>query len=147
MKAVAYSVEPFEKAYLAKANQKKHDITLIANALSLDTANYAEGKEAIIVSKNDNVSAKTIEKLAEIGIKYITTRSTDTTHIDTESAKKYGLKLSNVPDYSTLEKHLQDNANQTIKNLDLWQLNKCVAKACISTDKCDVNPVVKRVKS
>lgn len=100
MKAIAYSIKPFEKEFLAKANQKKHDITLISNALGPDTAVYAEGKEAVIVFTNDDVSAFVIEKLAVLGIKYIVTRSVGTDHIDKEAAAKHGIKLANVPSYS-----------------------------------------------
>jgi D-lactate dehydrogenase len=100
MKVVAYSVKPFEKEYLAKANQKKHDITLISNALSLETSIYAEGKEAVIVFTSDDVSAPVIKRLADMGIKYITTRSAGTDHIDTHEASKFNIKLSNVPSYS-----------------------------------------------
>jgi len=100
MKVVAYSIKPFEKEYLAIANQKRHDITLISNALSLDTASYAAGKEAVIVVTNDDVSAKVIDKLAVLGIKYIITRSTGTDQIDKDAAARHGIKWSNVPYYS-----------------------------------------------
>lgn len=100
MKAVAYSIKPFEKEFLAKANQKKHDITLISNPLTIDTAIYANGKDAIIVFTNDDVSAAVIDKLAELGVKYIVTRSFGTDHIDKEAAAKAGIKLSYVPSYS-----------------------------------------------
>src|ERR1700750_3145979 len=100
MKVVAYSIKPFEKEYLAKANQKKHDITLISNSLSLETAAYAEGKDAIIVFTNDDVSARVLEKLARYGVRYIFTRSAGTNHIDKEAAAKFNIKLSNVPAYS-----------------------------------------------
>src|ERR1700744_6532862 len=100
MKAVAYSIRPFEKEFLAKANQKKHDITLISNSLTFDTAAYAAGKDAVIVFTNDDVSALVIDKLAALGVKYIATRSVGTDHIDKEAAAKHGIKLSNVPSYS-----------------------------------------------
>jgi D-lactate dehydrogenase len=100
MKAVAYSIKPFEKEFLAKANQKKHDITLISNALGPNTVVYAEGKEAVIVFTNDDVSAFVIEKLAALGVKYIVTRSVGTDHIDKKAAAKYHIKLANVPSYS-----------------------------------------------
>ena len=100
MKAVAYSIRPFEKEFLAIANQKKHDITLIANPLNNKTTSYAEGKDAVIVFTNDEVSAEVIDQLAALGIKYIITRSTGTDHIDKAAAEKYGIKVSNVPSYS-----------------------------------------------
>jgi lactate dehydrogenase-like 2-hydroxyacid dehydrogenase len=132
MKVVAYSVKPFEKEFLAKANQKKHDITLIFNSLSLETAVYAAGKQAIIVFTSDDLSANVLDKLAELGIKYITTRSTGFSHIDKIAAARHGIKLANVPEYT----QLQDVANQTIKNIDLWELDKCVGRACICANGC-----------
>ncbi|HEY0244385.1 MAG TPA: lactate dehydrogenase [Mucilaginibacter sp.] len=147
MKAVAYNIEPFEKEFLAKANQKKHDITLIANPLSLDTVIYAEGKDAVIVFTNDDVSAAVIEKLAGLGIKYIVTRSADTDHIDKNAAATYGIKISNVPSYpqqaDITQQALQEVANQTIKNLDLWQQNKCVGKACVCEKNCRMQSINK----
>jgi D-lactate dehydrogenase len=100
MKAVAYSVKPFEREFLAMANQKKHDITLISNALGIDTVNFAKGKDAVIVTPNDDVSNAVITKLAGLGIKYIATRSTGTDHIDKIIAKSCGIKLSHVPFYN-----------------------------------------------
>ncbi|PSR57008.1 2-hydroxyacid dehydrogenase [Adhaeribacter arboris] len=100
MKVVAYSIKPFEKEVLVKANKKKHDITLISNALSLETADYAEGKDAVVVFTNDDVSALVINRLADLGIKYIATRSVGTDHIDIEAAYKTGISLANVPTYS-----------------------------------------------
>ncbi|MFA6087690.1 2-hydroxyacid dehydrogenase [Mucilaginibacter sp.] len=100
MKAVVYSVKPFEKKFLAKANQKKHDITLISNPLSLETSIYAEGKDAVIVFTNDDVSAEVIKRLAYLGIRFIATRSAGTDHIDREAAGQYEIKVANVPHYS-----------------------------------------------
>ncbi|WP_183578069.1 lactate dehydrogenase [Mucilaginibacter sp. X5P1] len=129
MKVVAYSVKPAERESLAKANQKKHDITLIFNSLSLETAIFAAGKQAVMVLSSDDVSAEVINKLAELGIKYITTRSAVTSHIDKLAAASNGIKLANVPDQLNI-------AEQTIRNLDSWEMNKCVGKACACAKDC-----------
>ncbi|MBS1533305.1 MAG: 2-hydroxyacid dehydrogenase [Bacteroidetes bacterium] len=100
MKVVAYSIKPFEKESLIRANQKKHDITLISNALSKETAVFAEGKDAVVIFSNDDASAEVIDKLAGFGVKYIATRTTGTDHIDKEAADRHGIKLANVPSYS-----------------------------------------------
>jgi D-lactate dehydrogenase len=100
MKVVAYSIKPFEKEFLSKSNQKKHEITLISNPLGAETTFYAEGKDAVVVFTNDDVSAGVIEQLAKLGIKYIATRSAGTDHIDREAAGRYGIKVANVPYYS-----------------------------------------------
>ena len=100
MRVVAYSIKTFEKELLAKANQKKHDITLISNALSLETALYAEGKDAVLVFTNDDVSAPVVDLLAKLGIRYIATRSVGTDHIDMVQAEKRGIQVANIPAYS-----------------------------------------------
>ncbi|MGY4538373.1 lactate dehydrogenase-like 2-hydroxyacid dehydrogenase [Mucilaginibacter sp. UYNi724] len=96
MKAVAYSVLAFEKEYFAKANKKKHDITLIANRLGMDTVHYAEGKEAVIVPEDFIVPDEITRKLCGMGLKYIITRPSSD-------------NLAN----------LEDIAEQMIKGLDM----------------------------
>jgi len=100
MKAVAYSIRAFEREFLAIANHKKHDITLISNRLSMETVPYAEGKQAVIVFTNDDVSQQVIGQLAKMGVKYIATRSTGTDHIDKDAAALHGMRIANVPSYS-----------------------------------------------
>ena len=136
MKAVVYNVKPFENEFLAKANKKKHDITLISNSLNADTVMYAAGKNAVIITEGDNITAAVIEKLAGLGIKYLVTRSVETNHIDKDAAFSFGIKLANLPFYSPLPHYIQANAEQVIKNLDLWELNKCVGKACVCAKNC-----------
>jgi hypothetical protein len=141
MKAIAYSIKPFEKEFLAIANRKKHEITLISNPLGLETATFAAGKDAVIVFTNDDVSAPVIAILAGLGIRYIVTRSLDATHIDKTAATQFGIKLSNIPSYPAENADpdddvLQQTADQIIRNLDLWQLNKCVGKACVCAGGC-----------
>jgi lactate dehydrogenase-like 2-hydroxyacid dehydrogenase len=147
MKVVAYNIKPFEKEFLAKANQKKHDITLIANPLGPDTIEYAEGKDAVIVFTNDDVSEWVIKRFAHIGIKYILTRSVDTSHIDKEAAAAYGIKIANIPSYPLQQDIppdiVQEVANLVIKNLDLWQANKCVGNACQCAETCKIGALKK----
>ena len=100
MRAVAYSVRSFEEISLRKANKDKHAITYIPDALGPETVKDAEGMDAVIVFTNDDVSAPVIEKLAGMGVKYITTRSVGTDHFDKRAAEKYQIQLSNVPAYS-----------------------------------------------
>jgi len=100
MKVAAFSIKPFEKSYLAKANIKNHDISLIPDQLNIETAKYAKGSEAVIIFTNDNASENVIEILAGYGIKYIATRSVGTDHINKNAAKKKGIQIANVPNYS-----------------------------------------------
>ncbi|MGB4399769.1 MAG: NAD(P)-dependent oxidoreductase [Daejeonella sp.] len=100
MKAVAYSIKACEKEPLIRANNKKHDITLISNRLTLDTVSYAQGKEAVLVFSSDDVSSPVINKLKELGVKYICSRSTGLDHIDLHEAHRAGIQVANIPSYS-----------------------------------------------
>jgi D-lactate dehydrogenase len=124
MKVVAYSIKSVEKEFLAKANQKKHDITLIANPLSLDTALYAYGKDVVIVYINDDLSYSVIGKLEQLGIKYIIARSAETGHLDKAAVARLHIKIANVANGTD-----QEIANETIHHLDVWQQNKSLGGA------------------
>jgi lactate dehydrogenase-like 2-hydroxyacid dehydrogenase len=141
MRAVAYNIKSFEKEPLAIANHKKHDITLISNALTEETASYAAGKEAVIVFTDDLVSEEVINILADLGVKYIACRSTYTGHIDQEAAAKRGLKIANVPAQaieSRSDKEISLTlAVETIRNLDKWQDKKCLGASCVCSRSCD----------
>jgi len=100
MKAVAYSIKSCEKEPLIRSNNKKHDITLISNRLTLDTVSYANGKEAVLVFSSDDLSAPVLKSLKELGVKYICTRSSGVDHIDLEEAKRLGIQVANTSSYS-----------------------------------------------
>jgi lactate dehydrogenase-like 2-hydroxyacid dehydrogenase len=141
MRVVAYSIKSFEKEPLAIANHKKHDITLISNSLSPETVSYAAGKEAVIVFTDDDISEAVINKLADLGVKYIATRSTTTLHIDQEAASKRNIRIANVPAISLMAFSTNEMpmalAKETILNLDKWQENRCLGNACICSRSCD----------
>ncbi|CAM4286571.1 D-isomer specific 2-hydroxyacid dehydrogenase, catalytic domain [Pedobacter westerhofensis] len=141
MRVVAYSIKSFEKEPLAIANHKKHEITLISNSLSSGTASYAEGKEAVIVFTDDEVSAEVINKLADLGVKYIATRSSVTLHIDQDAAASRNIKIANVPASALMaitdEELPHALARETILNLDKWQENRCLGSSCICSRSCD----------
>jgi len=133
MKAVAYGIKPFEKEFLAKANHKKHDITLISNALSIETVVYARSKRAVIVSACNEVSEKIIQILAAYGVKHIIKQSASTNPVTKATAQKYGIELVNISGYRAeqttsatsqafvTDKQLQMVADKIISNLDEWR--------------------------
>lgn len=141
MRVVAYSIKSAEKEPLAIANHKKHDITLISNSLSADTVSYAAGKEAVVVFTDDLVSAAVIERLADLGVKYIATRSTSTQHIDQAAAADHNIKIANVPAVAIMASTAAEMplalAKETILNLDKWQDNRCLGGACVCSRACD----------
>ena len=141
MKAIAYNIGAKEKEWLILANYKKHDITIIANSLTLDTLAFASGKEALIIFNKDILNASLIFGLKALGIKYLATSSFEYTHIDLLAAKETGLKIANIPfkDGGDLE-----NMHQVIKNLDHWAAGRCVGNACCCQNDCAIKSIVQK---
>ena len=92
MKAVAYSVKLQEKAALAIANEKKHDLTLISNELNAATIAYAQGKDVAIVSTYDIVDHEMLKSLKRLGVSKLITRSNTLTHIDLKAISAAAFK-------------------------------------------------------
>ncbi len=154
MRVVAYNIKSFEKEPLAVANRKKHEITLISNPLNVDTALFASGKVAVVVTKEDDLSDLVLRKLSSLGVKYIATRSVSTAHINTETAAELKLKIAAVPSELLQTKTMNEIAaalaEQTITNLDAWQGKSCLGNACVCSKSCDrdavdfLNPELKK---
>lgn len=135
MKAIAYNIKAEEKECLVLANHKKHDITIIANSLSVETMPFAQGKEVLIVFNEDPLNAELIVGLKALGIKYIATSSFETNHIDLKAAGIAGFKIANVP-FTQDEDVVMPRMQQVVKNLDNWAAGKCVGKACCCPNDC-----------
>ena len=100
MKVLVYSSKEFEIPYLEKANNKKHQLTFIKDALSSKTAMMAVGYEAISIFSADEACFITIEKLKDFGVKYIGLRSVGHDNVNLRSASRLNIKVANVPAYS-----------------------------------------------
>ncbi|RZK15830.1 MAG: lactate dehydrogenase [Pedobacter sp.] len=142
MKAIAYNIKPDEKEWLVLANYKKHDITIIANSLTVDTLVFADGKEVLLVFNNDFLTAEMIAGLKLLGLKYIATSSFETDHLDLKAAHIAGMKIANVP-LSEKTQTPRMRMEQVIKNLDQWAAGKCVGKACCCQNNCGVAKTLK----
>ena len=127
MKAIAYSIKPYEKESLILANGKKHDLTLISNELNEKTMLYAIGKEAVLVAHTDHLTTAILQELWQKGVKYIIIRSKETTCIDLTVATRIGFKIANVPGQ---DQSIDAISLSVIRNLNVWEKGKCVGSAC-----------------
>lgn len=100
MKVLVYSIHGFDKPFLEKAALDKHEMIYTESPLNETTAHLAEGFDGIALFTSDNASAKVLEKLSKVGVRYIALRSVGYDHIDIEMAKKLDIKVANVPAYS-----------------------------------------------
>jgi D-lactate dehydrogenase len=100
MKIFVYSSHRFEKPFLEKEAQGKHQLEFSVYALDKNTAKLCKGFSAISLFTSCDASAEILEKLYENGIEYIALRSVGYNNVDLERAKSLGIKVANVPAYS-----------------------------------------------
>ncbi len=100
MKILAYSVGEYEVPLLQKASASRHQLTLLTESLTPETAPRAQGYDAVLVFTTDDASAPVLQRLHEAGVRYLVTRSAGTDHIDLPAAERLGLRVASVPRYS-----------------------------------------------
>lgn len=101
MKIAVFSTKSYDKEYFE--TYKEHydfEFTYFETALNRHTANLTSGFEVVCVFVNDKVDDKTIEILAQNGIRLIALRCAGFNNVDIESAKKNHIKVVRVPAYS-----------------------------------------------
>jgi len=100
MKLLVYSAKEYEIPFLDRANLNRHKLTYTKDALDTDTAIQAIGFKAISIFSGDDASLVVLEKLWDLGVRYITLRSSGYNNIHIKAAKRFGFKVANVPEYS-----------------------------------------------
>jgi D-lactate dehydrogenase len=100
MKVLVYSTHGFEKEFLLKDNQKKHQLFFSKEKLNENTVDLSKDFDAISLFSSDNANAKILQELKNKGVKYISLRSVGYDHVDIPNAKINNIKVANVPAYS-----------------------------------------------
>lgn len=100
MKLLVYSAKDFEMSFLKDANAEKYEVTYIKEALDTETVIKAVGHKAISLFSGDDASSIVLEKLWDLGVRYITLRSAGYNNVHLKTAKRFGFKVANAPDYS-----------------------------------------------
>ncbi len=103
MKTAIFSARRYDKSMLARANADAgagHELRFLEDRLTAATAALAEGCPAVCVFVNDCVDAAVLELLARQGTRLVATRSTGYNHIDADAARRLGIAVVRVTDYS-----------------------------------------------
>ena len=100
MTITVFSAHPFERPYLLEAAQGRHELHFIAEALTVATAELAQGSTAVAIFVNDDASAPVLERLAALGVRYLLVRAAGYDQVDLAAAHRLGLRVANVPRYS-----------------------------------------------
>lgn len=99
MKVAIYSAHRFEKAFLEEADDC-NELVMINEPLSEANVHKAKGCGAVSIFVTDDASAAVLQKLAALGVRYITLRSAGYNNVDLDEAEKLHLKVACVADYS-----------------------------------------------
>ncbi|MEX0290975.1 MAG: 2-hydroxyacid dehydrogenase [Flavobacteriaceae bacterium] len=100
MKLLVYSAKKFEIPFLKEANKGNFRVTYTEEALDSSTAIKAASYKAISIFSGDDASTLVLEKLWELGVRYISIRSAGYNNIRMKTAKRLGFQVANAPDYS-----------------------------------------------
>jgi D-lactate dehydrogenase len=100
MKVISFSTKGYDKPFLKTAAVERHEIQFTEKRLTLETASFAEGYDAVALFTSDDASSPVLKKLAQCGVKFIALRSAGYDHVDLTVAIQLGIRVANVPEYS-----------------------------------------------
>jgi D-lactate dehydrogenase len=101
MRVVIFDTHTFEKPYFELENARwAHDLSFLETRLARQTAALASGYGCVCAFVNDCLDAETLKTLAAGGTRLIALRSAGFNNVDLNAAKKLGLRVVRVPEYS-----------------------------------------------
>ena len=101
MKIAFYSYKSYDKEWFDNnLEDTGFDIDYFRVRLVAETAHYAKGSQVVCAFVNDDLSAPVIEALAGFGVKMIAMRCAGFNNVDLEAARKHGIPVYRVPEYS-----------------------------------------------
>jgi D-lactate dehydrogenase len=100
MNITVFSAHRFEQPFLTQAAQGKHELHFVEAPLGPDTAAQAQGSQAVALFTSDDASAAVLEQLHALGVRYVAVRAAGYDQVDLAAARRLGLRVANVPEYS-----------------------------------------------
>ncbi|MCC3426118.1 MAG: 2-hydroxyacid dehydrogenase [Microcoleus sp. PH2017_01_SCD_O_A] len=100
MKVAVFSTKSYDRTFLTAANADEHELVFFEPRLNLETSVLAAGFPAVCAFVNDSLDAKTLETIAQNGVRLLALRSAGFNHVDLAAARDLGLTLVRVPAYS-----------------------------------------------
>lgn len=102
MKILFYDTKKYDRESFDKIINEYENVEIeyVEGDISVETAKYAAGFEAICAFVSSDLNKDVIEILANEGVKLILMRCAGFNNIDLKAAKKYGIIILRVPGYS-----------------------------------------------
>ncbi len=101
MHLAVFSAKPHDHRFFDAANARgSYSVHYFEARLDRHTAALAQGRAAVSLFVNDRADASALAVLAEGGTRLVTLRSGGYNHVDLDAARRLGLTVTHVPDYS-----------------------------------------------
>ena len=100
MLVTVFSAHAFEQPYFTQAAHGQHELRFVAAPLGPGTAAQAQGSQAVVIFTNDDASAPVLEQLHAAGVRYVAIRAAGHDQVDLPAARRLGLRVASVPEYS-----------------------------------------------
>jgi D-lactate dehydrogenase len=101
MNVAVFSAKAYDRRFFDAANETHgHEIAYFEARLTCETAALAAGFDVVCPFVNDVVDRRTIDCLADHGVRMLALRSAGFNHVDVEAAADRGIVVTRVPAYS-----------------------------------------------
>jgi len=101
MRLAVFSAKAHDRRFLdAAISRAGHQLLYLESHLDRQTACLARGQAAVSLCVTDRADAAVLTLLAEGGTRLVTLRSAGYNHVDLAAARRLGLTVTHVPDYS-----------------------------------------------
>lgn len=100
MKVAVFSTKSYDREYLDRFNNNRHELSYFETGLNANTTNLTLEYEAVCIFVNDKIDRETLEQLAKNGIKIIALRCAGFNNVDLLAAEDNGVQVVRVPAYS-----------------------------------------------
>lgn len=103
MKVAVFSTKPYDREFLTCANSalaQPHEFIFHETQLNLSSALLAQGCTAVCCFVNDHLDASVLQQLSNLDIKLIALRCAGFNQVDLVTAKKLGVVVARVAEYS-----------------------------------------------
>ena len=101
MRVAVFSTKPYDRQFLDAANASaRHELAYLEPRLTLETAALTRGVTAVCAFVNDALPAEVLQALAGGGIRLLALRCTGFNNVDLAAARKLGITVARVPEYS-----------------------------------------------
>lgn len=100
MKVAIFSARSYDREALTKANTDNHELVFFDITLNEQTYRLAEGFRVVCAFVNDVLNKEVLEHLSEVGVEMIAMRCSGYNNLDVDVARRLGLIVVRVPNYS-----------------------------------------------